>query len=439
MHFFKKDFTNGHTFCKENNLEEFRFTLLNILLHAIAFFVTIYYLITLFNIFKLDHLFENIIFTYIIIIYLALWLLKKSKEYYTLVSNIIIISSIILLSISLVTVTNDEFRLVWFLLTVFIAFILKGQSYGLILMGVIILIVFVSFLNFDLKLSSLAIYHFYNSFLLFGIFSFFFFKKIEKDEKEFKRLYLALSERITDEVEQREEQKTILLRQCRLVNMGEMIDAIAHQWRQPLMNINAILMNMGRAMETKENPKAFLEDKIEEVTVLTTHLSQTIEDFRSLLETKKEKSHFAINHTMQHSLGLFVASLKEIKLELKENYISTFYGFKNELTQVIIILVSNAIEALNLRHIVEKKIFITSTLDTHQLIISIEDNAGGVDEAHIHTIFDPYFTTKDQTGGTGLGLYISKIIIEQSMQGILTVSNTEHGAAFTITIPTHLN
>ena len=435
MNLFNKDFTNGHIFCEENNLEEFRFTLLNILLHAISFFITIYYIITFFGLFTIDQFFGNIILIYMITLYLALWFLKKDKKYYFMVSNIVIMSSVILLFVALIVMVNDEFRLVWFLLSVFIAFILMGQTYGLVLMVVIMLGVLISFASVELELSNLAIYHFYNSFLLFGTFAFFFFKKIEKDEKEFKRLYLALSERISDEVKEREDQKKILLRQCRLVNMGEMIDSIAHQWRQPLMNINAILMNMERGLETKENPKRFLEGKIDEVTTLTNHLSQTIEDFRSLLQTNKKKSYFSIEQSIEHALGLYKSALKEVNVTKKEEYHGEFYGFKNELAQVIIILISNAIEALQSHQPNEKQLFITSILDHHQLTITVTDNAGGIDETLLHHIFDPYFTTKDQTGGTGLGLYISKIIIEQSMQGILHVSNTDEGAKFTITIP----
>jgi len=426
--------TNEHFFSNENHLHKFRFTLLNGLTHFIAFFITLYYFTALFGFIELTPYFEKAMFVYMLVNFISLWLLKKSKEYYALVSNITIITATLLFYIALIQMINDEFRMVWFLIVVFVAFILKGQRYGITLMFIILFSVLITFLYFDLQLSNLAIYTFFNSFFVFSSFSFFFLGKIEKDEKEFSRLHLKLSKKISTEIKYRKEQEKLLLQQCRLASMGEMIDSIAHQWRQPLMNINAILLNMERGIEIKENPKEYLENKMDEVITLTTHMSQTIEDFRSLLKVDKQKVHFFIGKSISHALELCEGLLQNIDIQVTPTDKLSFYGYNNELIQVLITILSNAIDILNVRKIKSKQIIIDIKINT-QLYISIEDNAGGIEGKYLEKIFDPYFTTKENSGGTGLGLYIAKIIIEQNMSGTLHVLNTDKGAKFEISVP----
>ena len=426
---------NGHFFPKENHLEKFRFTLLNLLAHTIVIFTSLYYLLTLFDLLPIVPIFQQSLLIHILITSFSIWLLKKDKKYYMLVSNVTIISSTILFYISFIIMVDDEFRMVWFLLDIFVAFMLRGRKYGMALVLVIFLSVIYSFLYLNVSFSELAIYHFFNSVIVFTIFSFFFFRKIEKDSHEFNRLYRKLSDTISHEIEENEAQKKILLQQSRLANMGEMIDSIAHQWRQPLMHINAILMNMERGLQIKENPKEYLEHKMDEVIALTGHMSQTIEDFRSLLRTDKEKTNFDIDKSIQQALELLEGSLKDITVQIKGDKKLSFFGFHHEFIQVIIILLSNAIDILKIRNIKLKRITIAPSTLNDNLILYIEDSAGGIEKDHMDIIFDPYFTTKDNIGGTGLGLYIAKIIIEQNMSGTLSAKNTKNGARFTINIP----
>jgi len=426
---------NGHFFPKENHLEKFRFTLLNLLAHTIVIFTSLYYLLTLFDLLPIVPIFQQSLLIHILITSFSIWLLKKDKKYYMLVSNVTIISSTILFYISFIIMVDDEFRMVWFLLDIFVAFMLRGRKYGMALVLVIFLSVIYSFLYLNVSFSELAIYHFFNSVIVFTIFSFFFFRKIEKDSHEFNRLYRKLSDTISHEIEENEAQKKILLQQSRLANMGEMIDSIAHQWRQPLMHINAILMNMERGLQIKENPKEYLEHKMDEVIALTGHMSQTIEDFRSLLRTDKEKTNFDIDKSIQQALELLEGSLKDITVQIKGDKKLSFFGFHHEFIQVIIILLSNAIEILKIRNIKLKHITIATSTLNDNLTLYIKDNAGGIEKDHMDIIFDPYFTTKDNIGGTGLGLYIAKIIIEQNMNGTLSAKNTKNGAKFTINIP----
>jgi signal transduction histidine kinase len=243
-----------------------------------------------------------------------------------------------------------------------------------------------------------------------------------------------LKNNVIQEKEQRQEQEQMLLRQCRMANMGEMLDSIAHQWRQPLMHINSILMNMGTTLDNKKISGNYLEEKIDEVAALTTHMSQTIEDFRGLFKQENEQSQFYLTSAINDVLMLMKNSLNDIDIVYDSNAVVSVIGYRSELIQVIIILLSNAVEALNNRDIKNKKIKIkTSTqLFNSSVDIIIEDNAGGISPENLATVFDPYFTTKQQLGGTGLGLYIAKIIIEHKMAGKLTVTNTTDGAKFSI-------
>jgi C4-dicarboxylate-specific signal transduction histidine kinase len=298
---------------------------------------------------------------------------------------------------------------------------------------VLISIIFIN-INFDLGFSKYAQFTFFNSFLIFTSFSYFFLAKIEKDALEFKQLNNKLKDKVIQEILQREQQEQMLLQQCRMASMGEMLDSIAHQWRQPLMHINAILLNMDNALEKKIHSENYLENKIEEVASLTTHMSQTIEDFRGLFKKEKEKTHFKISHAINDVVALMKNSLNDIDLHYEPSNGLSILGHRSELMQVIIILLGNSIEALNSRKIKDKKIFIETKISKENTCITLEDNAGGITPENIKTIFDPYFTTKKQSGGTGLGLYIAKIIAEHKMAGDISFCNTKTGAKFTIII-----
>jgi signal transduction histidine kinase len=260
-------------------------------------------------------------------------------------------------------------------------------------------------------------------------------EEVDKQTQKLQTLNNSLEERVQEELTHRQEQEQMFLHQSRLAGMGEMIDSIAHQWRQPLMNINAILMNMDRAMETKDRPPAYMHEKMDEVIVLTTHMSQTIEDFRSLFKEDKTKNTFYIHESISYALQLLESTLQYVDLRVTSTKNTSYYGYKNELIQVLMILLSNAVEILQTRNINTKTINIDIQGNEKYITLAIEDNAGGIEEAYLTQIFEPYFSTKKRTGGTGLGLYVAKIIIEQNMHGVLSVSNTNEGAKFEIKLP----
>jgi len=432
---------SGYKFNKYENLQKFRFSLLNSILVISAFFTFLNYFASIFGAINLDHGYENAMLAYAIINILSLFILRVSQKNYLHVANITIISALALFYYALFITANNELRLIWFFILNFVGFVLMGKRYGVILTMLILPSIFIIHSIHPLNLSKLAMFTFFNSFIILMSIAFFFLQKVENDALEFKVLNDKLKEKVTKEVKQRLMQEQMLLQQCRLASMGEMIDSIAHQWRQPLMNVNAILMNMDRQIElhgenvnSTKKIQEYLENKMDDVINLTTHMSQTIEDFRTLFKADKEKVQFEIVESIEYAKEIFKSSLKEINFTMDIPDRCMFYGHKNELTQVIIILLGNAIEALKNRQKEESSIKIKVENNDETITIFIEDTAGGIDEEYIDLIFDPYFTTKEATGGTGLGLYVAKIIIEQNMSGRLKVVNTKKGANFILTL-----
>ncbi|WP_457747891.1 sensor histidine kinase [Sulfurimonas sp.] len=247
---------------------------------------------------------------------------------------------------------------------------------------------------------------------------------------------LRLQIRVMEEMQKQQAQEQILLQQYRMTNMGEMIDAIAHQWRQPLAQSNMILFTMDDNLDEESYTKEDTRKKISDLLTLTSHMSQTIDDFRNLLrEDKHTANTFYADKALQEVLTLLKNNLKEIQVKQNVTEDISLIGYKNELIQVLIIIISNAIDALyEYNNDKEKSIHISMEEKDKYISISIEDNAGGINNHIIDKIFDPYFTTKEKSSGSGLGLYIAKIIVEQNMQGTLSISNSQDGARFHIRI-----
>lgn len=193
-------------------------------------------------------------------------------------------------------------------------------------------------------------------------------------------------------------------------------------------------MNMDHALENQNTDKKYLTNKIDELANLTTHMSQTIEDFRGLFKLENEQVHFSIKTVIEDVLALMKNRFTNIAVKYEAEQDTQIIGHKSEMIQVIIILLSNAVDALDKQSTPKKHIIINTNVTQDSRVITIEDNAGGIISENLTNIFDPYFTTKEQTGGTGLGLYIAKIIVEHKMNGEITVSNTHHGAKFSISL-----
>lgn len=243
---------SGHQFSDDDNLQRFRFGFFNVLMAIAMVFTFINFLASFFAVIDFGKVFENATLIYVISSIVAIFLLRRKKSFYPYVVTFFIISSLVLFYFVLLTRQEDEFRLIAFFLALFITNVLLGRIYGLWLALMIVVSIFILSKKYNLELSQFAFSTFFTFFISFAAILYFFLGKVENDAKEFKVLNLKLKKNIAKEKQQREEQEQMLLRQCRMANMGVMIDSIAHQWRQPLMHINSILMNMDSALKDKE-------------------------------------------------------------------------------------------------------------------------------------------------------------------------------------------
>jgi len=425
---------SNHTFVDEEELEKFRFVLLSVINLLTILFVILSYLASTYELIYLHPVTEITLLFYAFALFLSMIILRQKKQYYIISANIFIISSLYYNFSSLLLETENEYRLIWFFLIIFTGFVTISKKYGFYFNFLSVISVSILVLNLQLHISHMGLFTFVHSIVAFSIFTYYFFNKIEKDSHRLKILNKKLTLKVSKAKKERKEQEQFLLKQYRMASLGTMIDSIAHQWRQPLTHINAVLMNISYAAKSIPLNHEYIENKIAEASDITLYMSQTIEDFRDLLQTDTEKTKFQLNSLVKHILKLLKDNLTNIDVTINGDLDAIAYTQSNELTQIIMILLSNAADALNAKDIQHKSIIITTKMIHDVIHLSIEDNAGGIDEVNIDKIFNPYFTTKQDDGGTGLGLYIAKLIIENRHLGELNVSNTKHGAKFTITL-----
>ena len=219
--------------------------------------------------------------------------------------------------------------------------------------------------------------------------------------------------------------------------MGEMIEHIAHQWRQPLSQVNSAVLVVDALLERHGLEDTQIEFKLSEIESLTKYMSMTINDFKNFFVEEKQKFFFRLKDVINYVVDIAWFSLnnKDISLSVHVDDNINMRNYANELQQVILVLINNARDVLEIEQVEDPEIMIDVESSTHHVTIKVSDNAGGIDESILDKVFDPYFTTKQATNGTGLGLYISKMIIEESMEGSLSVKNSDKGAEFSIVLP----
>jgi PAS domain S-box-containing protein len=267
-------------------------------------------------------------------------------------------------------------------------------------------------------------------------------QKLRENEDEIRIINENLEEMVKDKVAQIREKEQLLIQQSKLATMGEMIGNIAHQWRQPLNVISIKKDLLVDDYYEKELDDKKVDQFEADMDHLVNHMSKTIDDFRNFFIPSKEKMSFDIIESLDAVINIVEAQLKNhsISLNITNHSDNRIYldGYPNEFKQVIINLISNAKDAI-LKRKESKEIrkgYINIDLykdeKTNALEVVITDNGGGIPQDIIDKVFEPYFTTKFQSQGTGLGLYMSKTIIETNMQGSLIVQNHQDGARFSI-------
>ncbi|MFT7861093.1 MAG: CHASE domain-containing protein [Sulfurimonas sp.] len=246
--------------------------------------------------------------------------------------------------------------------------------------------------------------------------------------------------KLKEQTKKSHEQTSYMLHQSRMAQMGEMISMIAHQWRQPLASISTISGTLSIDVVTDNYKKEFFTEQLEAIDQLSNHLSSTINDFRSFFKKNKQKEIITVDALVQGTLQIIGSSFesKNVDLICQRHDNIELYTDVNEVKQVILNIFKNAEDALLDKKVYDMKIWVSWERKGDMVEISIEDNAGGIPNKILKDIFNPYFTTKQHKDGTGLGLYMSKTIVEEHCGGEINVKNTQNGARFTISLPSSL-
>lgn len=264
-------------------------------------------------------------------------------------------------------------------------------------------------------------------------------EQLEHKTLQLKDLNDNLEQCVLEEIKKRKDQEEMLIQQSKLAAMGEMIGNIAHQWRQPLNALGLVIQNIEFSHENGILDDETMERAAKKANLLTQSMSKTIDDFRNFFKPNKEMAPFSLNDALTQSLYLVEGSFASSGIKIIQELENTpdVYGFFNEFTQALLNILNNAKDALLENEINPAKINICIKSNATHGYVIISDNANGIPVDILDKVFDPYFTTKEEGKGTGIGLYMSKIIIEKNMDGQLLVQNTDNGAEFVMKIPLH--
>lgn len=266
-------------------------------------------------------------------------------------------------------------------------------------------------------------------------------KILDQQREQLTSFNAILEKRVSEEVEKQQNQERLMIHQSRQAAMGEMLESIAHQWRQPLNIIGLATANLETQFSVGAIDAKEFHEKMGIIALNIKYMSDTIDDFRKFLNPQREMDTFLAEKSIDEVLTILNAQFQSNKITntLEINCQPRFYGVENEFKQVMFILLNNSVDAIKTQ-IAEKgaeygTINVSLSCKDNKGIIEVSDNGGGINANIIDAIFNPYVTTKSDSYGTGIGLYIAKNIIETRMKGSLGVKNLVSGACFTITLP----
>ncbi len=261
---------------------------------------------------------------------------------------------------------------------------------------------------------------------------------MEREERRRKTelaLRLETAERLRT-VEELREKESLLLQQSRQAAMGEMLGNIAHQWRQPLNALGLCIQELGLAYELEGFTREQLDERISQAMTIIFGMSQTIDDFRNFYKPDKEKRWFRVNQVVAKTVSLIEASFREHRIAIALDAVGDpeIKGYHNDYAQVLLNILMNARDAHLERGTADASVAVRVRTENGRSVVTVSDNAGGIAGDVLERIFDLYFTTKENGLGTGIGLFMAKIIIEKNMGGRLSARNARQGAEFRIEV-----
>lgn len=388
-----------------------------------------------------------------------LYFLNKSKKYYNIISLVASIIITIIITIAAFMGKEDIERSLWFFsLLIFIYFFRDKKEANLWLL---FLITTVTLIHFQNGFTNVVAYTIFIFNILFMSTILYFYEKIKSQEQshltheneilekkvlertqELDTLNSQLADKVKNEVHKNKLKDKMMAQQNKMAMMGEMIGNITHQFRQPLSAITASTSIMKFELDLGSLKNDEIQTKLSNIEEYVAHLSNTIEDFRNFFKEDKEKTTFNLSENIEKDFFIIESSYVEHTITLIREYDKNIEvtQFKNELTQCLLNILNNAKDALVEKDIKEKIVFIKTEKKEEKVYITITDNAGGIPHDILPQIFDDKFTTKDSTDGTGIGLYMTKQMIENHMDGKINAKNVKYihnneyykGAQFTV-------
>lgn len=274
---------------------------------------------------------------------------------------------------------------------------------------------------------------------------------VDQKTKELKQINQNLQKTIEYEIEQSRKKDQIMYQQARLASMGEMIQNIAHQWRQPLNSMIILIQSFKLKFYNNKLDKKFIDAQTEDGIRIAKNMSATIENFRNFFRLNKNREEYSLKTMIEDTVKILNPVLEQnnitVNIDIPEDI--TFYGHENSLAQAIANLIKNSNDAILEKKIESGECEISLEIKNGNVFIEMKDNARGIKNEFIDKIFEPYFTTKHKSVGTGIGLYMSKEIIEKQMYGTISASNSNwiskfsrksyYGAIFLIKLPVKQN
>ena len=405
---------------------------------------------------------------FIVILGINFYFLYRDKYYFKIISRIVI-GSALLTIVALMYNTPEAFSpIIWITTTVYLMFfLLSRREAWKWLFAVLIFIVIThstefAFDNFEFSDIFILIS---NIFLLSLVLTW--YEKIKEDNEEqhiknkillekevqiktkelsesneaLEELNKTLEQRVNSEIEKNAKKDTIMMAQSRQAAMGDMISMIAHQWRQPITAIGMGAQNIQLDIELEDIDTKRFDMKLTKIVEQTEFLSKTIDDFRNFLKPNKKPSSCMFCKIAEDTLTIIGKSLENNNITLEKSYeddleITTF---RNEVIQVLLNIINNSKDVMKIKEMDDGIIWLNISHNDEMAIFKICDNAGGIPDDILPRIFEPYFTTKEEKGGTGLGLYMSQMIVEKHLKGTIKAQNIDNGLCMRVSIPLNID
>ena len=263
-------------------------------------------------------------------------------------------------------------------------------------------------------------------------------EQLRQKKQQLEELNRTLRQRVKMEVAKNREKDIILIQQNRQAALGETLEHIVHQWKQPLNTIGMLVQYLQSCYTAGKLTDDYIRETVDKTMDLLDHMSQTANVFRDYYKPEKEKRVFGIKETVEEALSFIEPDFRHqnIAVLIDADPELAGHGFPKEFAQVLLIILTNARDAFKERRTEKPRLAIKAFAEGKRAVVTVTDNAGGIAEKAIGKLFDLYFTTKEATGGTGIGLYMAKSIIEKHMKGSLSVTNVDGGAQFRIEVGT---